>query len=150
MDNKENPATTTLIQYAITAQTVGLIIRGYASLGQKWAHALVSTAAVKSLIQGYVDLSVTKWTVEGNIANFYIQDYRSRKDTRLKVLTQVGHMVVTLITLDTPMTDIGQLRTDIEENTGSLFYIIREGIHTRENPSLHDREKDPIWKGGNS
>ena len=150
MDNKENPATTTLIQYAITAQTVGLIIRGYASLGQKWAHALVSTAAVKSLIQCYVDLSVTKWTVEGKIANFYIQDYRSRKDTRLKVLTQVGHMVVTLKTLDTPMTDIGQLRTDIEGNTGSLFYIIREGIHTRENPSLHAREKDPIWKGGNS
>ena len=95
MDNKENLATTTLTQYAITAQTVGLIIQGYASLGQKWAHALVSMAAVKSLTQGYVDLSVTKWTVEGDIVNFYIQDYRSREDTRLKVLTQVGLMVIT-------------------------------------------------------
>ena len=52
-------------------------------------------AAAKSLTQCYVDLSVTKWSVEGDIVNFYIQDYRSREDTRLKVLTQVDLMVVT-------------------------------------------------------
>ena len=95
MVNKESLVTTILTQCVTTAQTVGLIIRGYASLGKKWAHALVSMAAVKSLTQCYVDLSVTKWTVEGDIVNFYIQDYRSREDTRLKVLTQVGLMVVT-------------------------------------------------------
>ena len=95
MDNRESLALTTLIQYAIMAQTVGIIIQRYASLGQKWAHALVSMAAVKSLTQCYVDLSVTNWSVEGDFVNFYIQDYRSREDTRLKVLIQVGLMVVT-------------------------------------------------------
>ena len=47
-------------------------------------------AAVKSLIQGYADHSVTKWIVEGYIVNFYIQNYRSREITRLNMLTQVG------------------------------------------------------------
>ena len=53
-------------------------------------------------------------------------------------------MVVTLRTLDTSMMDIGQLIIDIEGHTGSLFYITRERVNTREKHSLLARERAPI------
>lgn len=59
-------------------------------------------------------------------------------------------MVVTLRTLDTPMMDIVQLIIDIEGHTRSLFYTTRERVNTREECSLHTRERATIQKAGHA
>ena len=59
-------------------------------------------------------------------------------------------MVVTKRKLDTPMMDIVQLIINIEGQTRSLFYTTRERVNTREECSLHTRERATIQKAGHA
>ena len=142
------------------------MIEGYVSCGRRGALALVLMGVAESFIPGYADHSMIKRNVTGATVPKYIQEYRKEKGARFRVNTLITldiammdiaqllkdieeHKVDSLKILGTTMIDIRHPITEIEEYKENLFYITRELIPSRGNPT-YNKERTPTWKTGHT